>query len=181
MKWIAVLVLSALCIWSCSDNSSSDQAIPDYHITVGDSVITIPALAVTFANEHFSLDAYLLREYQVARDPALHQQGPAFSGTLNDWKALDWSVRQTFLMVPYSYDVRISDDAQYFYWIGTFFEQFGYGWSDTFDPEADLMNPAVHIWLHPADTTLIPDNASTVGFDGESHQVEQYRNMWIFE
>jgi hypothetical protein len=176
-----LILLLTLAVCSCRDHGDSETPPVEYRLTVGDTTITIPNAAVVFANAQFSLDAYFLREYQVARDSIWEHPGAIFNGTLIDWKALVWSVRQTFLLAPYSRDVKIANDAQYYYMIGTYLDQFGYGWRDTFDPEADLFNPAVHIWLHPADTTLVPDNTATVQFDGTSHLVEQYRALWRFE
>jgi len=177
-----VIVLSlAVISLSCKQESNDGSTAVDYHLTVGDTAITIPDSAVDFANVQFSAEAYILREYQVAHDPNLPHQGSAFTGTLQDWKALGWQVRSTYLLAPYAHDIKIADDAQYFYEIGTYFAQFGYGWRDTFDPEANLNNASVNIWLHPADTTLSADIPSTVGFDGESHFLLRYRSMWSLQ
>ena len=182
MKALSVILLAGLTLWSCRDQGDSETPPVEYRLTVGDTTITIPNAAVVFAGAQFSVDAYFLREYQVARDSTWGHPGATFNGTLIDWKALAWSARKTFLVWPYdSYDVMTANLAQYFYAIGTYMEQFGYGWRDTFDPEANLNNPAVHIWLHPADSTLVPDNPATVQFDGTSHLVEQYRGLWSFE
>lgn len=179
-RTVSIIAAFTALILSCKNEDNG--AIPvEYHITVGDTAITIPDSAVTFAADHFSFHAYMLREYQVATDEDLPHPGATFSGTLVEWKVLGWDARQTFLLPPYNRDARTGDAAQYFYWIGTFIEQFGYGWRDTFDPEADLANPAVHIWQHPADSTLAPDNAGTIEFDGESRFIGQYRAKWRIE
>ncbi len=182
MKFLVFLLFAmAAMLLSCKNEDNNPPPV-DYHLTVGDTVITIPDSAAQFAEQNFSLNAYLLREFQVARDPNLNHQGSPFTGTLQDWKALGWSTRTTFLLSPYGRDIRTSDDAQYFYQIGTFKDQFGYGWRDTYDPEANLNNPdAGNIWQHPADTTLVPDNSSTLGFDGDSHLLTHYRAMWRFQ
>jgi hypothetical protein len=182
----SLLGLSFLILLSCENDDPSRPPI-EYRLTVGDTTIIIPDAAIQFAGARGSLgnfvwDAYMLREYQVARDPNLPHPGSPFTGSLTEWKALGWPTRQTFLIAPYTaHDANTDDGAQFFYEIGTYLEQFGYGWRDTYDPDADLSNPAVHIWLHPADTTLVRDNTSTPEFDGTSHLIEQYRALWIFQ
>lgn len=176
---VTLLVLAAALV-SCKNEDDKPPPV-DYHLTVGDTVITIPDSAAQFAEQNYSVNAYLLREYQVARDPNLEHQGSAYTGALQDWKVLGWIVRTTFLLSPYLRDIRTADNAQYFYEIGTYKDQFGYGWRDTFDPEANLNDASVNVWLHPADSTLVPDNPSTLGFDGESHLLTHYRSMWTME
>ena len=185
MRNVLAIVFLALIVSSCSDDDPETPPI-EFRLTVGDTLIIIPEEAVLFAGGrgdfgNFTYDAYMLREYQVATDEDLPHPGATFSGTLNDWKALGWDLRQTFLLPPYTRDIKTNDGAQYYYMIGTYLDQFGYGWRDTFDPEANLFDPAVHIWLHPADTTLIPDAPGTIGFDGTCQLVSQYRTMWRFE
>ena len=180
IRGFVILSLLAFTILACKEDEQEEPT--EYRLTVGDTLIVIPAAAVDFAQAQFSIDAYFLREYQVATDEDLPHPGSVYTGTLRDWKALGWNVRQTFLVAPFTaHDVKTEDDAQYLYMIGTYLEQFGYGWRDTFDPEADLDNPAVYIWLHPADSTLTPDNPGTVGFDGESDLMIYYRSMWTLE
>ncbi len=180
--WIIAAVV-ALVVGSCR-NTDDGSSTPEYRLTVGDTVVTIPPAAVDFARTQFSIHAYLLREFQVARDPAYHQEGAPFTGSLLEWKALGWATRWTFLNFPsspYAHDVETGDPAEYYYEIGTYFSQFGYGWRDTFDPEANLNDPSYIIWLHPADSTLAPDNTGTIGFDGGCRFIGQYRNMWTLQ
>ncbi len=182
MKYVWIALFTAVAALASCKNEDNTPPPVDYHLMVGDTAITIPDSAAQFAEQNFSMNAYLLREYQVARDPNLAHQGSAYTGALQDWKALGWNVRTTFLLSPYLRDIRTSDDAQYFYEIGTYKDQFGYGWRDTFDPEANLNYQDIgNVWLHPADTTLVPDNPGTLGFDGESHLLTHYRSMWSFQ
>lgn len=179
------LILDLFTFLSCKNEDVTEQPI-EYHLTIGDTVITIPDAAVRFAGfrgnpGNYAWDAYMLREYQVARDPNLPHQGSPYGGSLGEWKALNWQTRETFLVTPYNTrDARTDDNASYYYWIGTFKDQFGYGWRDTYAADANLNNPAEDIWLHPADTTVVPDNPDTPVFDGTSHLMERYRSLWRF-
>ena len=178
---LSVCMLLSVVLWSCSNDDGDERTPVNYQLTVGDTVIVIPDSAVTFADLQFSFDAYMLREYQVATDEDISRPGEPFWGNLNDWKAQGWGLRTTYLVSPFVHNVTTTDKAQYYYMIGTYLDQFGFGWRDTFDPNANLFNPAVNIWLEPADTTLIPDNAATVLFDGETRLMGQYRGMWQVE
>lgn len=182
VKWLLPMLLIGLLLQACDEDDSEGREPVEYHITIGDTAITIPDSAVVFAGLRlnpaaFNWNAYMLREYQVAT--TMHT--PPYGGTLTEWKETHWSIRSTFLTEPYTRDFRIDDDAFYYYMIGTYKDQFGYGWRDTFDPEADLWDPASNPWTHPADTTLIPDSTHTIAFDGETKLMEQYRNMWVIE
>ncbi|MCL4305251.1 hypothetical protein KJZ99_05005 [bacterium] len=181
MRILLGVLLGALLLAACESDDKPSQG-QSYEIVAGDTLITIPATAAAFATERFELQAYLLREYQVARDPNLPRDGGSpFAGTLLEWKSLPWSVRQTFLIAPYTHDVLTDSLALYFYMIGTYGTQFGYGWRDTYDSEADLWNSALRPWLRPADSTLTPDNPGTLEFDGGLGDMIEYRGMWGFE
>ncbi len=71
--------------------------------------------------------------------------------------------------------MKTDDSAQFYFQIGEFPAQFGFGWKDTFDAAA--FNPdstyTTHIW--PS------DHPETVGFDGQSLLREQYVGMWGVE
>jgi hypothetical protein len=179
------LLIFALMIAAC-DSGDDPPRTGSYTLTVGDTLITIPAEAVDFIGSvnspnHFSWHAYMLREYQIATLPNIPREGEPYDGELIDWKTQPWLIRSTFLVAPYTRDIMTSDAAQYYYMIGTYPEQFGFGWVDTFDPEADLWNPALRPWSNPADSTLSPDNPSTLAFDGGLSDLLEYRAMWRYE
>ena len=121
---------------------------------------------------HFNVNAYLLREYQIASSDAYNTK--PYSGTLSEWRTLEWSVRQGYLenALGYGHDVLTSDIQQYYEMIGKYINQFGYGWDDTYDPNADINDPnAGHIWVPSG------DDPATVGFDGVSPHFDHYRDM----
>ncbi|MCB9357793.1 MAG: hypothetical protein H6508_00870 [Calditrichaeota bacterium] len=175
---LLVLFLAAAC-----EKGDKPSGRDGYEILVGDTLITIPAEAVEFAGtaaapNHFSWHAYMLREFQVASNPNIPREGSHYTGSLLEWKTQPWVVRQTFLVTPYVHDVTTATPELYYYMIGTYREQFGYGWVDTFDAEADLWDPSARPWLHPADSTLAPDNQGTLSFDGGLGDMLEYRAMW---
>ncbi|MBK6766584.1 MAG: hypothetical protein IPG71_09810 [bacterium] len=176
-KWLLLC-----CVWLCCACEDGDSP-PDttaYEIVVGDTLITISVDAVNFANTHFSWDAYMLREFQMASSTQIPSEGAAFSGSLPDWKNLPWVVRETFLFVPYGHDAATSSRELFYYIIGTHFDQFGFGWKDTYDPEANIFDESERPWNNPADTTLAVDNPGTLNFDGESNYFAAFRGMWEF-
>jgi hypothetical protein len=186
MKIMHLIFLVAILFTACKEDDTSPTGT-GYEIVVGDTTILITADAVTFAGSvqnpnHFNFHAYMLREYQVAINPAIDRNGGSpYSGTLLEWKNASWNLRQTFLVPPYSHDVLVSSPEVYYYNIGTYVEQFGFGWIDTYDPEADLWDSSQRPWLHPADSTLAPDNQGTIGFDGGLGDLVEFRGMWEVE
>ncbi|MBK8130852.1 MAG: hypothetical protein IPK53_18740 [bacterium] len=182
---LSLLCCALLCV-SCEEGDTPEPGV-SYEIAVGDTLITIPAEAVNFAGtlghgNHFVWDAYMLREYQVASNPNLpREHGVPYQGTLEQWKNTSWTTRRSFLVPPYDHNVTTTSPEAYYYMIGTYAEQFGYGWVDTYDPEANLWDSAVRPWLHPADSTLLPDNPGTIGFDGGLGDMAEYRAMWVVE
>jgi len=166
VKWGILILLLALAVWSCKKEEDHPPPPPGgIQYTSGDTLITIPASAVTFARQNFSRDAQLLREFQIATG----SQG--WQLPLNSWKQSGFDIRQQYMVTPYENDVRTADSALYYYEIGTFFTQFGYGWKDTFDaanfnPDSAYTN---YLWNDPT---------QTVWFDGTSDFIEQYRGMW---
>jgi len=185
LHYLLCIALAAAVLAGCKDDGG-DPGLSDLSIEVGDTLITIPAAAIDYAGgklspNHFSWDAYMLREYQVASNPSYPHEGSTFNGPLNDWKSRPWNERRTFLLEPYSRDINTSNAAQYYYLIGTYPEQFGYGWRDTYDNGANLTNIASVPWSHPADTTLRADSPGTIEFDGETGFMAEYRGMWVVE
>lgn len=179
MKFIAPILLTLL-FCACEEGDKPSRG-NSYEFVVGDTAITISADAVNFANNRFSWDAYMLREFQLGSSTTIPRgNGSAYTGTLIEWKNLPWSVRETYLFPPYTHDVTTESRELFYYLIGTHGEQFGYGWRDTFDPEANLFDSAVRPWLHPADSTLTPDNPGTISFDGGLGDLVEYRGMWEF-
>jgi len=184
-KFLTIICCALLCL-ACEEGDKPSTGT-SYEIVVGDTLITIPAEAVAFAGtvadgNHFEWHAYMLREFQIASDGSLPRGGgTAYAGTLEQWKSLSWNTRRSFLIPPFSHDITTSSPELFYYMIGTHVEQFGFGWIDTYDPEANLWNSAVRPWLHPADSTLLPDNPGTIGFDGGLGDMAEYRAMWVVE
>lgn len=176
MKWLLLC-----CVWlfcACEEGDPpNDKA---YEIVVGDTSITITSDAVNFANANFSWDAYMLREFQIASSTQIPREGSAFAGNLSEWKNMPWAVRETYLIIPFLHDISTNSPELFYYNIGTHFDQFGFGWKDTYDPEANIFDETAHPWTHPADTTLAVDNPGTLNFDGESDFFVTYRGMWEY-
>ena len=176
----ACILLMSLALVSCEEGNKPADGT-GYEITVGDTLITIPPEAVLFAGSiintnHFNFHAYMLREYQIAVLP--RDVGSPYNGSLLEWKNQSWNTRRTFLYPPFDHDVTTDTPELFYYLIGTYPSQFGFGWVDTYDPEADLWNSALRPWLRPADSTLTPDNPGTLNFDGGLGDMLEYRGMW---
>ncbi len=61
----------------------------------------------------------------------------------------------------------------FYYNIGTFSRQFGYGWEDTYHPGADLSDgQADYIWS---------DETATFWYDGQPQFMNEFRAMWTIE
>lgn len=176
-QWIAIIV-AALMLVACEEGDKPKDGA-GYDLVVGDTLISISAEAVRFAAEHFEWHAYMLREFQIATLP--RDEGSPYAGSLEQWKNLSWSSRQTFLYPPFVHNLSTESLELYYYLIGTHPGQFGFGWVDTYDPEANLFNSAVRPWLNPADSTLTPDNPGTLNFDGGLGDMLEYRGMWGME
>lgn len=175
--WVSFVAVAAILISvSCKKEENGTDTPPTggYQITLEDStVVTIPGSAVTFAQQNFSRDAQLLREYQVATNS--QYVNPTWQLPFQVWKSETYGVRQGYMVPPYDNDVMTDDSAFFYYEIGEFIEQFGYGWKDTFDaanfnPDSAYTN---HLW--PSDPT------QTVFFDGQSPFREEYVGMWVVE
>lgn len=163
------LLMTALFAACKKEDDNSPPPSGGIQFTSGDTVFTIPAAALTFARQNFSRDAQLLREFQLAVDP--NRGGPVWQLPLNPWKQSGFDTRQQYMVTPYDNDVTTGDSALFYYEIGTFFSQFGYGWKDTFDaagfePDSAYTN---YLWHDPT---------QTIWFDGQSPFFEQYRGMW---
>ncbi len=153
---------------------------PGLVIQLGDTTVIIPDSAQQYADSKWVLDAYLLREYQIASSDNYNIQ--PFTGTLSEWKTLEWSVRQEYLQnaLGYQYDIMAASPSEHYIWIVQHLTQFGYGWKDTYPAHSNLNDPnAGHIWGQPSDPTNQPDDGATIAFDGTSHFAEHYQNMWI--
>lgn len=123
---------------------------------------------------NFNVNAYMMREYQVAINP--NYNSTVYSGTLAEWKSETWEERQTYLPPPYGHDILTGDIQQYFEMIGKYFEQFAYGWRDTYPGSANLETDwEQDIWDNPAEG--FTDDRNTIGFDGTSPLFFQYRDM----
>lgn len=121
---------------------------------------------------NFELDAYLLREYQVAVNETWSSN--PYVGDLATWVDETWEERTAHLPAPYTHDISTSDVQQYYEMIGKYYEQFGYGWTDTYDPSVNLTSGTTeHIW----GAGFGNDDPATVKFDGQSTMFYLYRDM----
>ncbi|MBI5059161.1 hypothetical protein HZB60_05180 [candidate division KSB1 bacterium] len=148
-----------------------------YHAKGQDKTDEFEAFAGTKeAPNHFSYDAYMLREYQIAVNSNYNTE--IYTGSLSEWQSETWAERQDYLQPPYGHDINTDDIQQYFEMIGKYFSQFGYGWKDTFDPATlDLtsQDPNYAPWHDEANG--FTDDPSTIAFDGNSPWFFEYRDM----
>ncbi|MBK6766941.1 MAG: hypothetical protein IPG71_11745 [bacterium] len=118
---------------------------------------------------NFNYDVYRLREYQVAVSDVFARE--RYTGDLNDWNLLSWGERSEHLPAPYTHDINTPDIQQYYEMIGKYFEQFGYGWNDTWDPNY-TPGTEENIWQN-----FGGDDPATAKYDGQSPLFYQYRDM----
>ena len=124
------------------------------------------------APNHFDYNAYMLREFQIATNPAYN--AAPYNGELVDWKRLEWSQRSAFFdnAPGFTHDILTEDIQQYYEMIGKYINQFGFGWRDTYPDGTDVNDPNVgHIWA------LSGDEENTAGFEGGSPWFYEYRDM----
>jgi hypothetical protein len=171
IKKYAVLIIIILALVSgCAskDTFTDGNAI---QLSVGDSLITIPADAVAFADAHFNRDAYWLREYKLGCSTTCCLD--PFAGPLGRWKDMAWVSRSVFVAPPFSRDIRDSDPTNFYYNIGTFAGQFGFGWEDTFPTGTNLADAqSEYIWN---------DAQGTFWYDGQSQLMNEFRSKWVIE
>ncbi len=101
-----------------------------------------------FADMYFDKEAYLLGEYYCS----FHPRGTNdFHGTFEEWKELKFLEKQEYLGGYFRHNINVTGDA--FYWrIGVYPEQFGFGWVDALD-----------------------DDIETIEWDGTSEKLTEYR------
>ncbi|MBU1636668.1 hypothetical protein KKC97_03280 [bacterium] len=172
-------LLLTLAMLSCSHMDEPGPACGGLLEYDADSVaICFSDSAVAFVGTraepaHFNLEAYLLREYKVARDPEFSQGTSPYPLSFVQWKLLSWESRLAFLPYPYSHDIVGATDAEFMYLIATYPEQFGFGWTDTYAEGTDLSDPTLgHIWLY--------DDSQTIQFDGNHGDYDHYLNLLIY-
>lgn len=124
-----------------------------------------------FADEHFDADIYRDVEWSRAIGS---DDSEVYSGTREQWEALDWGARIQFLPdqgfthklpTPAERAASSSEDQQYYEMIGKYINQFGYGWDDVYDA-------TLGIWLG--------DDAGTPYFDnlnGQAARSSYYMDM----
>ncbi len=148
-----------------------------YHAQGNDKTSEFEAFAGPWQNKdstagHFNLDAYLVREYQVASNAQWSSNPYVSPNGFDDWITETWIERQDHLPAPYTHDVLTDDVQQYYEMIGKYYEQFGYGWNDTYDHSVPLNGSAPEtIW------GVSGDDVATVKFDGQSAMFYLYRDM----
>ncbi|MBK6910024.1 MAG: hypothetical protein IPH10_03700 [bacterium] len=121
---------------------------------------------------NFNYDVYMFREYQVAANEVFARV--KYEGDLSEWRDLSWDERTEHLPAPYTHDINTLDVQQYYEMIGKYFEQFGYGWNDAYDSQADIsIGSQDHIW----GAGFGGDDAATVSYDGTSAMFLTYRDM----
>ncbi len=173
------MMLVAMLMMSCSNKDEPGPACggllefdaDSVAICFSDSAVVFVGTRENFA--HFNIDAYLLREYQIARNPELTLASSPYNLSFNQWKQLAWMSRRSFLPFPYSHDLTGANDAEFMYLIAHHHEQFGYGWADTYRDSIDISNPALgHIWYS--------DDPETIHYDGHSDNYDHYLDLLIY-
>lgn len=143
------------------------------YIQDGDTLYLLSESTQMFADTNLVLDAYLLREYQIAINP--NYNSTPYNSTLDDWKTETWEERRQYLPPPYSGDILVYHLDLRYWMITSQMIQFGYGWRDTFDANADLD----HDWEQDIWSEVSGDDPLTIGFDGTSNLRDRFRSMWI--
>lgn len=120
---------------------------------------------------NFNYEVYILREYQVSVNQVFART--PWEGDLSEWRTLPWTDRSEHLPAPYTHDINTPDVQQYYEMIGKYFEQFGYGWNDTWDPSYQSGTQTLdNIWRD-----FGGDDEATAWYDGTSSLFFTYRNM----
>jgi len=177
---VGLTLASLLLLGSCASEDDPDivcGGLLDYH-SADTLVVCIPDSAVAFVGRrsepnHYNLDAYLFKEYQIARDTSLTLAEVPYSNSFPLWKDESWDTRRSYLPYPFTRDLVGASDAEFMFLIAEFPEQFGFGWTDTYLDDIEIGDPALgNIWF--------TDDPLTAAFDGNSPQLLRYRDMLIY-
>jgi hypothetical protein len=175
---VFLAVLTALML-SCSHEDAEPRCGGQLEYNAGDSVVVcFSDSAVAFVGlrtepNHYNIEAYLLREFKIARDANLTLAPSPYSLSFTFWKRESWDTRRAYLPYPYSHDLLGVSDAEFMYLIATYPEQCGFGWTDTYDSSLNLNDPTLgHIW--------VSDDPQTIQFDGTSENYEEYLSRLIY-
>ncbi|MFZ5432942.1 MAG: hypothetical protein ACOZB3_04125 [Calditrichota bacterium] len=171
---IICLIFSVVFVlWSCSEDDEKELIIPE---------AAQQYAGTREAANNFNYRAYLWWEYWIAQDSIRNGQRAEFNGTFDEWLQLPWSSnsdsRSSHLPEPFTHDVLIDSEYEYFKMIGLYLNQFGWGWRDTYNGGAGGIPNDTSAWNHTL-SGILPDNPATLEFDGESDMREEYRSMWI--
>jgi hypothetical protein len=177
---ISLLAVYSILLFSCSHEDAPGPVCGgQLEYNAGDSVVVcFSDSAVAFVGlrtepNHYNIEAYLLREYQVARNADLTLAPSPYDLSFVLWKQESWDTRRAFLPYPYSHDLVGASDAEFLYLIATHNEQCGYGWTDTYNDSLNLSDPTLgHIWFS--------DNAQTIQYDGRSDNYDYYLEQLIY-
>jgi hypothetical protein len=93
---------------------------------------------------NFNMDAYLMREYQVATSTQATLD--PYQGDYPTWRDLKWADRNQHLPAPFTHDILTVDRQQYYEMIGKYYDQFGFGWNDTYETGAVAPGGGDFIW-----------------------------------
>lgn len=172
VPWFAVEV-AAWALFS-SYNADGNDKTDEFEAYAGPHKNTDPAAG------HFNYDAYMLREYQIATNATLNEQQTEYGGNLSEWMNEAWEYRSDYLPPPYGHNINTLDIQQYYEMIGKYYDQFGYGWIDTYDHTGPITGIEGNIWtgnpLYPDAKPDDPDG-TTIGYDGYSPFFFHYRDM----
>lgn len=165
MKYIVWLLLCGLLLAAC-DKDDDDKRFD----LQGAIAYAGPYKNINPDSGRFNFNAYMLREYQIAINPTLNEPQTCYQGTFAEWKNESWEFRASYLPPPYRDNINIVNMQQYYEMIGRNPLQFGYGWTDTYDPAVNYFwGSEGDIWSQQSG-----DNPATIGFDGQSHFQEEY-------
>ena len=163
-----------LVVVSCSQIDDPGAACGGLHeYNSADTVIVCFSETAVEIAMHYDVNAYLLREYQIARDPDQTQTGASYNLAFSQWKQESWLVRRSYLPFPFARDILLNDSSLVLFNMLTYPEQFSFGWTDTFADSTNLNDPTLgHIW--------VSDNRDTPGFDGHSELYLAFSDAVIY-
>ncbi|HEY3294923.1 MAG TPA: hypothetical protein VGL38_05770 [bacterium] len=182
MALFVAALLSTSCKKDDSDNSNEEPLPAGLQYVYNDTLYIIPDSAVAYAGprdtpNHLDVHAYLYAEYLIASDSIRNGGRQVFHGEFAQYRLLPWNERYMHLPAPFTHDVMTDTLASYYFMIGHFSSQFGWGWQDTYNGGSNPWAQAGSAdWTQPA-AGLAADNVNTIAFDGESTMMSRYRAM----
>ena len=175
-----LLALISVLLLSCTHEDSPGPACGgQLEYNAGDTVVVcFSDSAVAFVGaraepNHYNIEAYLLREFQIARNAEQTLAPAPYGLSFYYWERESWDTRRAYLPYPYSHNLVGANDAEFMYLIATYPEQCGFGWADTYNNSLNLSDPTLgNIWIH--------DDPQTIQFDGNHGSYDEYLSRLIY-